>query len=96
VTNEPVQVEAKKVVTFQPGKIMEEKVRDAEKYTESKRRQLKGPQSVEGRSAPRDRYGKPKPSASPAGPHHSPQPDQTPENLTLPSALSDDLPEGLQ
>jgi nucleoid DNA-binding protein len=29
-TNQPVEVQAKNVVTFQPGKIMEEKVRDAE------------------------------------------------------------------
>jgi nucleoid DNA-binding protein len=36
-TNQPVNVEAKKVVTFQPGKIMEQKVRNAEKVIVSKR-----------------------------------------------------------
>lgn len=37
-TNQPVEVEAKNVVTFQPGKIMEEKVRTAEKVVEPKRK----------------------------------------------------------
>lgn len=35
-TNQPVNVEAKNVVTFQPGKIMEERVKKAEKVVEPK------------------------------------------------------------
>lgn len=37
-TGDAVDVEAKNVVTFQPGKIMEEKVRDAKKVVEAKRK----------------------------------------------------------
>lgn len=44
-TNQPVDVEAKNVVTFQPGKIMEEMVRDAEKVIESKRKSRKSSRS---------------------------------------------------
>jgi len=40
-TNQPVDVGAKNVVTFQPGKIMEELVRDAEKVIEPKRKSRK-------------------------------------------------------
>jgi nucleoid DNA-binding protein len=42
VTNEPVQVPAKKVVTFQPGKVMEERVADALKVVEPKKKGRKG------------------------------------------------------
>src|SRR5688572_348662 len=37
-TNEPVEVEAKNVVTFQPGKVMEEKVRKMTNAPEAKRK----------------------------------------------------------
>jgi nucleoid DNA-binding protein len=37
-TNEPVEVDAKNVVTFQPGKVMEEKVRKMTNAPESKRK----------------------------------------------------------
>jgi integration host factor subunit beta len=37
-TNEPVEVEAKNVVTFQPGKVMEEKVRRMTNAPEPKRK----------------------------------------------------------
>jgi nucleoid DNA-binding protein len=37
-TNQPVEVDAKNVVTFQPGKFMEEEVRNAEKVIEPKRK----------------------------------------------------------
>lgn len=37
-TNEPVEVEAKNVVTFQPGKVMEEKVRKMTNAPEPKRK----------------------------------------------------------
>lgn len=40
-TNQPVNVEAKNVVTFQPGKIMEERVRVAENVVEPKRKMPK-------------------------------------------------------
>ena len=40
-TNEPVEVEAKNVVTFQPGKIMEEKVRKMAAAPEPKRKPRK-------------------------------------------------------
>jgi len=40
-TNQEVQVAAKKVVTFQPGKIMEEEVRHALKVVEPKRKSRK-------------------------------------------------------
>ena len=40
-TNQEVQVAAKKVVTFQPGKIMEEEVRHALKVVEPKRKARK-------------------------------------------------------
>ncbi len=40
-TGDAVDVEAKNVVTFQPGKIMEEKVRDAKKVVEPKRKTRK-------------------------------------------------------
>jgi len=40
-TGDAVEVEAKNVVTFQPGKIMEEKVRDAKKVVEPKRKTRK-------------------------------------------------------
>jgi len=42
-TNEPVEVEAKNVVTFQPGKVMEEKVRKMAAAPEPKRKPRKGP-----------------------------------------------------
>ena len=46
-TGDAVDVEAKNVVTFQPGKIMEEKVRDAKKVVEPKRKTRKpGPRPV--------------------------------------------------
>jgi integration host factor subunit beta len=41
-TNEPVEVEAKNVVTFQPGKVMEEKVRKMAAAPEPKRKPRKG------------------------------------------------------
>jgi integration host factor subunit beta len=41
-TNEPVEVKAKNVVTFQPGKIMEERVRKAEQVLETKQKLPKG------------------------------------------------------
>jgi integration host factor subunit beta len=40
-TNEPVEVEAKNVVTFQPGKVMEEKVRQMTNAPEPKRKPRK-------------------------------------------------------
>ena len=40
-TNEPVEVEAKNVVTFQPGKVMEEKVRKMNNPPEPKRKPRK-------------------------------------------------------
>jgi len=40
-TNEPVEVEAKNVVTFQPGKVMEEKVRKMAAAPEPKRKPRK-------------------------------------------------------
>src|SRR5688500_2462643 len=40
-TNEPVEVEAKNVVTFQPGKVMEEKVRKMTNAPEPKRKPRK-------------------------------------------------------
>lgn len=40
-TNEPVEVEAKNVVTFQPGKVMEEKVRQMVNPPEPKRKPRK-------------------------------------------------------
>jgi len=40
-TNQPVEVEAKNVVTFQPGKVMEERVRTAKMFVEPKRRASK-------------------------------------------------------
>src|SRR5918994_3491769 len=40
-TNEPVEVEAKNVVTFQPGKVMEEKVRQMTNPPEPKRKPRK-------------------------------------------------------
>ena len=40
-TGDAVDVEAKNVVTFQPGKIMEEKVREAKKVVEPKRKTRK-------------------------------------------------------
>ena len=40
-TGDSVDVEAKNVVTFQPGKIMEEKVRQAKKVVEPKRKTRK-------------------------------------------------------
>jgi integration host factor subunit beta len=40
-TGDAVDVEAKNVVTFQPGKIMEEKVREAKKVVEPKRKARK-------------------------------------------------------
>jgi nucleoid DNA-binding protein len=44
-TNEPVEVEAKNVVTFQPGKFMEEEVRHAEKVVNTKKKPTKSPRS---------------------------------------------------
>lgn len=41
-TNDPVTVAAKKVVTFQPGKVMEERAKDAEKVVEARKKPLKG------------------------------------------------------
>lgn len=40
-TNQQVEVAAKKVVTFQPGKVMEEEVRHAQKVVEPKRKARK-------------------------------------------------------
>ena len=40
-TGDAVEVEAKNVVTFQPGKVMEEKVRDAKKVVVPKRKTRK-------------------------------------------------------
>lgn len=40
-TNEPVEVEAKNVVTFQPGKVMEEKVRKMTNAPEARRKPRK-------------------------------------------------------
>ncbi len=40
-TGDAVDVEAKNVVTFQPGKVMEEKVREAKKVVEPKRKARK-------------------------------------------------------
>ena len=42
-TNEPVEVEAKNVVTFQPGKVMEEQVRRMQNAPEPKRKPRKSP-----------------------------------------------------
>jgi nucleoid DNA-binding protein len=42
-TNEPVEVEAKNVVTFQPGKVMEEQVRRMQIVQEPKRKTRKSP-----------------------------------------------------
>lgn len=51
VTGDPVQVPAKNVVTFQPGKDMEEKVRHALKVVEPKRKSRKpGKPAVETQS----------------------------------------------
>lgn len=41
-TNDPVTVAAKKVVTFQPGKVMEERAKDAEKVVEARKKPAKG------------------------------------------------------
>lgn len=41
-TNDPVTVAAKKVVTFQPGKVMEDRAKDAEKVVEARKKPLKG------------------------------------------------------
>jgi nucleoid DNA-binding protein len=46
-TNKPVEVEAKNVVTFQPGKVMEEKVRHMSNPPEPKRKTRKGSQSAD-------------------------------------------------
>ncbi len=46
-TNEPVEVEAKNVVTFQPGKVMEEKVRKMTNPPEPKRKGRKAGESAE-------------------------------------------------
>jgi nucleoid DNA-binding protein len=58
-TNEPVEVEAKNVVTFQPGKVMEEKVRQMINPPEPKRKPRKssrpsdtGPDGEEGTEVP--------------------------------------------
>lgn len=40
-TNQPVEVEAKNVVTFQPGKVMEEKVKKISTGSEAKRKPRK-------------------------------------------------------
>ncbi|OWK47125.1 DNA-binding protein [Fimbriiglobus ruber] len=46
-TNEPVEVEAKNVVTFQPGKIMEERVRQMKTSSEPKRKPRKNSRASE-------------------------------------------------
>ncbi|HET6572543.1 MAG TPA: HU family DNA-binding protein [Fimbriiglobus sp.] len=54
-TNEEVQVEAKNVVTFQPGKVMEEKVRRMTNAPEAKRkprRSSRPSDSEEGQAVP--------------------------------------------
>lgn len=63
-TNEPVEVKAKNVVTFQPGKIMEEKVRTAENVIEPKRK------------TPKAASGKPAASRAPAPPVSDDQEDE--------------------
>jgi integration host factor subunit beta len=42
-TGHAVQVEAKNVVTFQPGKVMEDEVKKAQKFVEPKRKVRKAP-----------------------------------------------------
>ncbi len=92
-TNQPVQVEAKKVVTFQPGKIMEERVRAAEVVVESKRKTSKpSPKpkvKPKSKSAPKIKaQAAPKPSKPklvPVGaPEPVPQTSSIPEPDTLP------------
>jgi integration host factor subunit beta len=46
-TNEPVEVEAKNVVTFQPGKVMEEKVKKMTAPVEPKRKPRKSSRAEE-------------------------------------------------
>lgn len=46
-TNDPVEVGAKNVVTFQPGKEMEEKIRDMANPPEPKKKTRKSPQPTE-------------------------------------------------
>jgi nucleoid DNA-binding protein len=50
-TDEPVQVEAKNVVTFQPGKAMEEEVRQMTRLPERKRKPRRGKAAREERPA---------------------------------------------
>ncbi len=69
-TGERVDVEAKNVVTFQPGKDMEEQVRKFAKPTEQKK---KKPRKLKG-----TKYGEPKPhDLKPAAPKpHEPKPSE--------------------
>ena len=53
-TGSAVDVEAKNVVTFQPGKVMEEKVRDAKKVVVPKRKTRKPPTKPATLPAPAD------------------------------------------
>lgn len=46
-TNQPVEVEAKNVVTFQPGKVMEEKVKEMPAPPETKRKPRKSTRRAE-------------------------------------------------
>ena len=64
-TGDAVDVEAKNVVTFQPGKIMEEKVRDAKKVVEPKRKARKvAPRSVPVPAGAGDERTLPEPSGN--------------------------------
>lgn len=46
-TNQPVKVEAKNVVTFQPGKVMEEMVRAAERVIEPRRKSVQATPAIQ-------------------------------------------------
>ena len=53
-TGDAVDVEAKNVVTFQPGKVMEEKVREAKKVVVPKRKTRKTPVRPSTHTVPHD------------------------------------------
>jgi len=95
-TNEPVQVEAKKVVTFQPGKTMEERVRVADVVVEPKRKTTKTSNPSANGKAKAKAKGKttPKKTAKSAPkPRQSRKPKPVPVGASQPALHSVGIPE---
>lgn len=84
-TNERVSVPEKNVVTFQPGKEMEERVRVDAKVYEPKKKTKKAPKKGKGKAAPK--------TSKPAKPTPAPVPDvvnQTPTPAPAPTPTTPD------